>query len=98
MSLFEDFHNIIEQGLKNISNLLKRFNLPIDMAPEEEFGMPSGHFIKNCVDSTFRDKKRTESHLRLILPVSFGDSCEIYETDSRELIRFGIESVLRLRP
>lgn len=86
------------QGLKNISNLLKRFNLPIDMAPEEEFGMPSGHFIKNCVDSTFRDKKRTESHLRLILPVNFGDSCEIYETDSRELIRFGIESVLRLRP
>jgi len=83
------------QGLNNISNRLKQYNLPTDMAPEEQFGIPSDLFIKDCVGSTFRDKKRTKSHLRLILPIGYGDSCEIYETNSRDLIRFGIESVLR---
>jgi 3-dehydroquinate synthase len=87
-----------QQGLNSISNLLKKYDLPIDMAPQEEFGIPSDLFIKDCVKSTFSDKKRTKSHLRLILPTGNGNSCEIYETDSRELIKFGIESVLRGRP
>ena len=79
---------------QKIINLIKKFDLPINISAML-FKCERKVLIKKCVDSVFRDKKRTSKFLRLILPMSSSGSCEIYQTDSTELIRSAIEYVIK---
>ena len=80
-------------GLEDIMGMLKKFKLPtsIDLS---NVPIEKTEFISECVKATFRDKKRKQHSLRLILPINKGTECKIYETNDEDLIRFGIISVI----
>ena len=79
---------------QKIINLIKKFELPINISAML-FKCERKVLIKKCVETVFRDKKRTSKFLRLILPMSSSGSCEIYQTDSTDLIRSAIEYVIK---
>ena len=79
---------------QKIINLIKKFDLPINISAML-FKCERKVLIKKCVETVFRDKKRTSKFLRLILPMSSSGSCEIYHTDSIDLIRSAIEYVIK---
>ncbi|MDA9937690.1 3-dehydroquinate synthase [bacterium] len=84
-----------EEGLQRIYKLLRLYQLPTSLTPSAKYDFNVDELIEKCTLAAFRDKKRTKSQLRLILPVGKGDVCEMYETSSRELIRHGVSSVIR---
>jgi len=84
-----------EEGLKRIMELIRKYQLPTSISSHKDFPFILNIFIDKCIDATFRDKKRTKTNLRLILPIDYGNKCEIFETSSRELIRFGLNSILK---
>ena len=78
---------------QKIIDLIRKFDLPITISPAI-FECEREYLITKCLESVFRDKKRTSKFLRLILPTTSSGNCEIFETDSRDLIRSGIEYVV----
>jgi 3-dehydroquinate synthase len=81
------------KDLEKISSLVKKFGLPTIVSPEL-FACNRELLIEKCVLSAFKDKKRTGSELRLILPTSSSGECKIFPTDSKELVQSGIEYVI----
>ena len=57
-------------------------------------GVKSSVFAEVCLDAAYRDKKRLQNTLRLILPYGEGEQCELFETSDESLIRYGISSVI----
>ena len=78
---------------QKIRSLIKKFGLP-NTTSAELFSCDRSYLIEKCVNSTFNDKKRTTNSLRLILPTSSTGICKIYHTNSKKLIRSGIDFVL----
>jgi|TARA_Y100000996_G_scaffold322772_1_gene258836 3-dehydroquinate synthetase len=81
------------QDLEKISALVNKFGLPTLVSPEL-FACNRDLLIEKCVVSAFKDKKRTTSGLRLILPTSSSGECKIFPTDSKDLLQKGIEFVI----
>lgn len=83
------------KSIDSLSELLRKYNLPVYLKPTHEFNFNHTQLVKECIEATFRDKKRTKSNLRLILPINNAENCEIYESSSDSLIEFGIRSVVK---
>ena len=78
---------------QHIIRLVKKFGLRTNVS-SHLFACDRHQLIEKCIESTFKDKKRTPQDLRLILPTSSVGPCKVYSTNSRELIQLGIECVL----
>lgn len=78
---------------QHIIRLVKKFGLRTNVS-SHLFACDRHQLIEKCIESTFKDKKRTPQDLRLILPTSSVGPCKVYSTNSRELIQLGIEYVL----
>ena len=76
-----------------LGGLISRLGLPLSISPSV-FRMKRQDLISRCVESAFKDKKRTRDKLRLILPHAYTEGCELYETNSRELLELGLNYVI----
>ena len=84
-----------QSALDRIYKLVEKFKLPTYLKPSSNFDFDHAKFTEKCVAASFRDKKRTKSNLRLILPIANAEKCEIYESSSYELIKYGVRAVVR---
>jgi 3-dehydroquinate synthase len=82
-----------ESDIKWLRSILDRYGLPI-YYESMTIGLKPEKLVKSILNLTFKDKKRTNTGLRLILLDGIGNPF-IYKTDNQKLIKFGIEEVIK---
>ena len=81
-----------ESHLINLKMLLIKYNLPINY-DANLLNISSEALSQKVVDLTFKDKKRKQDYLRLILLKDTGAPIH-YKTSDRELINIGVKEVI----
>jgi len=82
-----------ESDIKWLRAVLDRFELPI-YYESMAIGLKPEELVKNILNLAFKDKKRTNTGLRLILLDGIGNPF-IFKTNSQKLIKLGIEEVIK---
>lgn len=82
-----------EHDIEWLTSRLRAYNLPTSLQANN-ISISRERLIDIIVDLAFKDKKRIKKVLRLILLKSICNPF-IYETDDRELIRFGVQAVIQ---
>jgi len=82
-----------ESDIKWLRTILDKFGLPI-YYESMTIGLKPDKLVKIILNLAFKDKKRTNTGLRLILLDGIGNPF-IFKTDNQKLIKLGIEEVIK---
>lgn len=86
LGFLDDLH------IRNMKETLTKYGLPISIK-SEDYGIDRKNLVQRIIDLCFKDKKRTSTHLRLIL-TDRNFNPFIYKTSDKELIQHGVLEVV----